>query len=969
MNNEQAESASSPARSQSVGAPSGFAALSPQASWAGVLTLLLVFGFALPAAKFFTSPTNYLPLHTALEFVAMAVSAMVFALAWNLRRQPANSHLILLGAGFLAVSLIDFAHTLSYGGMPDLITPSGSEKAINFWLAGRYVAAGVLLTVALLPVARWSEAACQSAVVVAIALAAGVWWVGIGHAEWLPRTFIAGQGLTAFKIGAEYLLAALYGTAAILLFLKSRRSHNGDLQWLAAAAWVQGLAEMFFTLYADVTDLFNLLGHVYKAIAYIMVYRALFVAGVQAPYRELDFEHARLQTLVATVPDLIWLKNSEGVYLSCNRAFERFYGAKEAAIVGKTDYDFAEQELADFFRKNDRAAMAAGRPTVNEEWLTFAADGYRGLFETTKAPMYASDGQIIGVLGIAHDITERKQTEEQLRIAATAFEAQEATMVTDANNVILRVNRAFTEITGYAAEEVVGQTPRLLQSGHHDEDFYREMWETVQRTGGWQGEVWDRRKNGEVYPKWLTISTVKDADGVATHYVGTQSDISERKVAEDRITDLAYFDQLTGLPNRTLLLDRLKQAMTASARSESNGAVLFIDLDHFKTLNDTLGHDKGDLLLQNVAERLAANVREGDTVARLGGDEFVVVLGNLNGSIEEAANETETVGEKILAVLNQPYQLGDIAYRSTPSIGATLFKGSEIAIDDLLKQADLAMYKAKDAGRNALHFFDPDMKTAVMERAALESDLRQAVQEGQFLLHYQAQMVGESRVTGAEVLVRWQHPRRGMVSPAEFIPRAEETGLILPLGRWVLETACTQLAVWATRPEMAHLTLAVNVSVRQFRAPGFVAEVLTILRQTGANPQRLKLELTESLLVENVEDIINKMTALKAQGVGFSLDDFGTGYSSLSYLKRLPLDQLKIDQSFVRDILVDANDAAIARTIVALADSLGLGVIAEGVETEMQREFLAASGCHAYQGYFFSRPLPLSGFEDFVRRI
>ena len=395
-------------------AASGFAGWTPQASSAVVLTLLLFFGQTLPAAKFFSSPANYLPLHIIIEFLAMTVSAMVFALAWNLRWQPDNSHRIILGAGFLAVCLIDVAHTLSYAGMPDLGTPSGPEKAINFWLAGRFVAAAMLLLVATTTLRRWSMAACHAALAAAICLSAGVWWLGIAHADWLPRTFIAGQGLTSFKVGAEYSLALLYGVAAMLLFLNSRRSRNGDQQWLAAAAWVLGLAELFFTLYADVTDLFNLLGHVYKAIAYTMVYRALFVAGVQAPYRELDLGRSQLQALVATIPDLVWLKNSDGVYLSCNKAFERLYGAVEKEIVGKTDYDFVSKELAEFFRGNDRAAMAAGHPTSNEEWLTFAGDGYCGLYETTKTPMHAANGTLIGVLGVAHDITRQRETQHDL---------------------------------------------------------------------------------------------------------------------------------------------------------------------------------------------------------------------------------------------------------------------------------------------------------------------------------------------------------------------------------------------------------------------------------------------------------------------------------------------------------------------------------------------------------------------------
>lgn len=470
---------------------------------------------------------------------------------------------------------------------------------------------------------------------------------------------------------------------------------------------------------------------------------------------------------------------------------------------------------------------------------------------------------------------------------------------------------------------------------------------------------------------WLSTSKVplRGEDDRIIGVLGIYTDITNRKQAEQQIHNLAYFDPLTNLPNRTLLLDRLRQAMTTSHRSGNHGALLFIDLDNFKTLNDTLGHDMGDLLLKQVAQRLRTCVRAEDTVARVGGDEFLVMLTGLGTNEPDVANQVEAVGRKILAALNQTYQLDEVLFNSTPSIGATLFRGHQSSVDDLLKQADLAMYKSKEAGRNTLHFFNAEMESAVMERAALEKDLREAILAKQFLLHYQAQVVGEGQTTGAEVLLRWPHPQRGMVSPADFIPLAEDSGLILPLGLWVLHTACTQLAVWAARPEMAHLTIAVNVSVHQFRQADFVDQVLTVIKDTGANPRRLKLELTESLLVSNVEDLIEKMYALKAKGVGFSLDDFGTGYSSLSYLRRLPLDQLKIDQSFVRDVLSDPNDATIAKTIVALAQSLGLGVIAEGVETAAQKDFLAAAGCHAYQGYFFSRPLALEGFEKFAQGI
>jgi diguanylate cyclase (GGDEF)-like protein/PAS domain S-box-containing protein len=564
------------------------------------------------------------------------------------------------------------------------------------------------------------------------------------------------------------------------------------------------------------------------------------------------------------------------------------------------------------------------------------------------------------------DISHRVQAEEALRIAATAFEVQEGMVITDTEKVILRVNRAFSEITGYSAEEIVGKTPSLLASGRHDKTFYVEMWKSIERTGKWQGEIWNRCKNSEVYPEWLMVNAVKNGAGLTTHYVGTFTDVTSRKKAEEEIMNLAFFDPLTGLPNRRLLLDRLKQAIASSTRSTRHGALLFLDLDNFKTLNDTRGHDIGDLLLQQVASRLVTCVREGDTVARIGGDEFVVMLEDLSENMLEAANQTEIVGEKILVTLNQVYHLANCAHHNTPSIGVTLFVEHQGSIDDLMKRADLAMYQAKAAGRNTLRFFDPEMQAVVTTRAAMEADLREAILKKQFLLYYQAQVDSEGYLTGVEALLRWRHPQRGLVSPLDFIPLSEETGLIIPLGHWVLETACLQLSTWAALPHMAHLTVAVNVSARQIHHPNFVDTVLTILDDTGANPERLKLELTESLLVDNVEEVIGKMTVLKEKGVSFSLDDFGTGYSSLSYLKRLPLDQLKIDRSFIKDILTDTNDSAIAKMIVALGESMGLSVIAEGVEIEAQKNFLSNHGCNAYQGFLYSHPLPIEEFEDVV---
>ena len=480
-------------------------------------------------------------------------------------------------------------------------------------------------------------------------------------------------------------------------------------------------------------------------------------------------------------------------------------------------------------------------------------------------------------------------------------------------------------------------------------------------------ELQRERPDGSLH--WISVSGVPvfDDSGALRGYRGVGRDITERKQVEIQIERLAFYDALTGLPNRRLLVDRLQHATLAVARARNQGALLFIDLDNFKDLNDTLGHDTGDQLLLQVASRLKDCVRESDTVARFGGDEFVVLVQGLSADTAQASAEAALVASHIATTLGKPYALGDLSHHSTPSIGIALFGQQACTVDELLKHADLAMYQAKAAGRNTQRFFDPDMQIAASHRAALEADLRRGLHDKELVLFYQPIVDGKGRLQGAEALVRWRHPRRGMVSPAEFIPLAEQTGLILPLGQWVLEAACAQLVAWSRSVLTRDFFLSVNVSVRQFRQPDFVECVLGALDATGANPERLKLELTESLLMADVEDIIARMEHLRRYGVGFSLDDFGTGYSSLSYLKRLPLDQLKIDQGFVRDLQTDPNDAAIVRTILALADSLDLDVVAEGVETTGQLDFLQRHGCNAFQGYLFGRPMPAEMLERALR--
>jgi diguanylate cyclase (GGDEF)-like protein/PAS domain S-box-containing protein len=574
---------------------------------------------------------------------------------------------------------------------------------------------------------------------------------------------------------------------------------------------------------------------------------------------------------------------------------------------------------------------------------------------------------IVAVSAAVIYLRESLRAAADLRVAASAFEIQEGMLITDGNVAILRVNKTFTDITGYTAEEVIGKNPNVLSSGRQDAGFYAAMWEKIKRAGTWEGEIWNRRKNGEIYPEYLTITAVRDGAGLVTNYVASFADFTRRKAAEEEIRNLAFYDHLTGLPNRRLLIDRLKHALASCLRSGREGALLLIDLDNFKTLNDTLGHDIGDLLLKQVAHRLESCVREEDTAARIGGDEFVVMLESLSTETMGAAAQAKLIGEKIRARLGQPYLLGSHEYNNTPSIGATLFSGRQQVVDELFKQADIAMYQAKKAGRNALRFFDPNMQDAINARAALEGELRKAIENRQFQLHYQIQVDDTRRPVGAETLIRWIHPERGTVFPAQFIPLAEETGLILPIGHWVLETACAQIKAWKQDAAFRDIALAVNVSAKQFRQADFVAQVQSAVRHYGINPNLLKLELTETMLLENIEDIIATMNALKETGICFSLDDFGTGYSSLQYLKRLPISQLKIDQTFVRDITFDGSDESIVGAIIAMARNLDVEVIAEGVETEEQRQLLLNKGCTRFQGHLFGKPVPLARFEALLK--
>ncbi len=671
--------------------------------------------------------------------------------------------------------------------------------------------------------------------------------------------------------------------------------------------------------------------------------------------------------LLDALPDVLFVFDEQGTYLSVISSQHNLKNLQANNFIDRKINEVWQDPLASLFMNAVSQTFKTGKPqTLEYERQTLHGLGW---FEGRTQLLVDSPYGHNVVLFLARDISERKQ----LEITRNKMESQlnsiyELGFIGFAFSIDGRkwgrVNRYLCELLEYPEAELLSLPWTEFT---HPDDILSNMNDyKLMLNGQNDGYSLDKRyisKTGRVIPVHITVRCSRLPDGQIEYVTTMVEDISERVRQESEIRHLAFYDALTSLPNRSHFSDRLQQALKMRHEGVTRyAALMFIDLDHFKTLNDTLGHEKGDELLRLVASRLSDCIKEPDVVARQGGDEFVVLLADAGDDLQSARISSALLGEKILAVLGAPYFIDGLEHNSSASIGITMFAENPPSSDELMKHADIAMYQAKNLGRNMFCFFDHQMQEKVTLRAELSADLRIAIRDEQFRLFYQPQVNHSGLVVGAEALIRWEHPVRGMVSPAEFIPLAEETGVILSVGNWVLKTACQQLAEWARKPGYNMLTIAVNVSVRQFHQSDFVERVLSIIDETGADPTKLKLELTESMLLQDIEDIIEKMTLLKKRGIGFSLDDFGTGYSSLVYLKRLPLDQLKIDQSFVRDLLTDPNDNEIARTIVTLAESMKLDVIAEGVETEEQRDRLASHGCFTYQGYLFGKPVPIESF-------
>ena len=901
-------------------------------------------------------------LHLLLDLLCVVIASLTAATAWHAVGRARSSTARMILCGFTVVAGLHLSHAMSQAGLSTWAS-SDPRVAGFFWL---------------------STGAMQ---VLAIGAATIRMQLGTGRLAWLTTGMVtlaslAGTGLVIARAGPqpahlEVVVVALGWSLGILNGLTaawnwSHYQRTGEIRhvWFAAACAVAGLGEL--ARLAVLGNDIPLLAHLYRLVAYVLIYRGTFTASVEAPYAQLELSEAtvrrqqeQLNTLLRNVPVGLAQLDHALHYRYVNPLLAGHLHATPEQLTGTLWRNGLPTSWEEPVGAHLRETLEGRRTEFGFEYRGEAGDLRH--VNAIMVPERNADGDIEGVLAIFTDHTERERARRQLAESMrevselkAALDAHAIVAVTDARGVITRVNDKFCIISKYKRSELLGSTHRLINSGHHPRSFFENLWKTISSGMVWTGEVCNRAKDGSLYWVYTTIVPFVGEEGIPVQYIAIRADITERKRAEQDAQHMALYDVVTNLPNRRLMGERLREALISSVRTDQYGALILLDLDNFKQVNDTLGHHQGDALLKMVGERLQFSVRQSDTVARMGGDEFVVVLCDLGRGVQTALTAVQTISEKIRLSLAEPYDLDGGTVSASASLGAVLFQGEDEREDQLLKRADMALYRAKAQGRNRLSVFDPALESDVLAQASLLQDLRQALSRRELVLHAQPIVDQTGTVRSHEVLVRWAHPTRGMVSPGEFIGLAEQHGLILDIGNWVLRRTCGWLAVCARDPARAHWIAAVNVSVRQLRDPGFVDTVLRALAETGAPASRLRLELTESMLLTDVNETIAKMARLREAGVRFALDDFGTGYSSLSYLRRLPLDELKIDRSFVIDVANEGQDSLIARTIVSLANSLGLIAVAEGVETDAQFQTLKALGCHAFQGYRFGRPGPMA---------
>ncbi len=983
----------------------------------GLTALLmgLAIVWMLPAPDAAKGLSSYVPLHSVMEIIAIAVAAMVFGISWATHPFRANGRALVLGIGFLGVALLDLSHTLSYAGMPDLITPSGPEKAINFWLAARLLAGLAFIWIAFWPshLANWvGETSRYWALAIILLLVAIVHYIVIVHPSSIPRTYIEGQGLTPFKVGVEYVLIALYITAGFGFIKRWHKKREISDSLLAMASFTMAMSEFFFTLYANVTDIYNVAGHIYKIIAFAFLYRALFIETIKHPYQSLkqseekiSFDN-KLKTMLLELQEREDLEK-ENDYLQRSLAYAKSMTNSSIAFLYTVENEknavrllaFSDdtRNLAeidaekDLLPLEDAGAWADGVRQAKPILLNEITDSQtciglkqtQGVVERILTVPVLEGNQVKIILGVANKAEHFvEQDSKALQVIATTLwsmlkqgrkdavinqltealeQSPHSIVMTDTSARIQYVNKAFSEASGYNAEEAIGQNPKILQSGETSPVLYEALWKRLTAGESWQGEFINKKKNGQTFIELVSVYPIKDRFGKLTNYVAHKIDVTQHKAAEKRIRDLSEFDALTGLLNRKSFQERLNTSLDQAAETNGLLSLLWFNLDNFKTINESLGHSAGDELLVEMANRIVHGLGTDATIARHGGDTFVAIL-----PIEKQS----LVALKAREVLNQiqaPFFIDAQPLSLSASVGIALYPEDAKTPDHLSSAAEIAMYRAKQDGRNSLRFFSPDMQEHTQRSLDLAVSLKGAQNRGELFLVYQPQRrLSDSQTIGAEVLLRWRHPKWGDVSPAEFIPIAEQTGLIVDIGLWVLEQAARQLHQWDLLG-LPKIFIAVNVSTIQFARPGFVEELMKVMSRVGVPTNRIEIEITEAVALKNAEQAGAIIQRLHAAGFAVALDDFGTGYSSLSYLKRYAIDRLKIDQSFVKDLVTNQSDQAIVNAIIHMAHSLQMTTIAEGVETEEQANRLKELGCDEIQGYWFSRPLVSQDFEVHLR--
>lgn len=912
-------------------------------------------------------------VHLTLELLSIFVSVSIVAIMFQRLDRARSLFTNTIVFGYSTVALLDFVHALSFYGMPVFITPSSTEKGIFFWLCAR--------TIELVTMAGISmQLKLPGKKVVWLGLAAVftllVTYAGIYHPEKFPTTYTPSSGVTAFKTNYEYALFIGHALLVFVFLQRFRHSQSNKDLYFAGSSYAMALCALTLTSYAAATDFSLFVGHLFKIVAAIFIYAAIYWTELKRPYQLAKIADEKtkqkdneLQTILSNVPIGIMRLDKNLHCLFINRYLQQLSDAFRPIQSGHNVKEALPEEISSLLTQHAQASLR-GKCSDFSYQYTYAGGNtvYR---QVLIVPETDDKHQVETLLCLIADTTDRENAERHKMAALQeteklrkALDEHAIVAFTDPQGIITSVNNKFCQISQYSREELVGKSHKLINSQLHPKSFFSDMWKTISSGKIWHGEICNKAKDGSLYWVNTTIVPFLGDDGRPSQYIAIRADITERKIAEQQAQRLAYYDELTSLPNRRLLKEKLELLCADSNLcQQSINALMLIDLDNFKDVNDSLGHTAGDELLKQVSLRLQKHTTPTQTVARLGGDEFVVLLSDLARDKHEASVKAGDFAEQLRLALSQAYPIENQILSVTPSIGIALFDCSAQQANESLKQADIAMYQSKSDGRNKICFFDPELQAALNKRNELLRELKQAINANEFSVHYQAIYNQHRSIVGTEALLRWNNPRLGAVPPAIFIPVAEESSLILPIGHWVLYQACQQLALWAKDPQKAAWNVAVNVSARQLQQTNFVDEVRQILEQTGANPQRLKLEITESMLQVNVDETIHSMKSLRALGVHFSLDDFGTGFSSLNYLTKLPIDTLKIDRSFVINMIKSKEDEAVVTTILSLANNLNLDVVAEGVDTAEQLEFLIQAGCPHFQGYLLSKPLPVEQLQ------